>query len=129
MSFKLGGSSQKRSGVAATEFHGVLLYSSGVYTCRFPELLDAPQLEKYSALKTRMDHWDLKIIGDMSLRSDRDSIAAPTKELLENSKFLEDVKEVLDHFARRNRGFNMFNHLVRRVNKDHQLEAADSANQ
>ena len=124
-----GGQSQKRSGIAASEFNGVLLFSNGVYTCRFPDLLDAPQLAEYSELKTRVEHWDLKIIGDMTLKTDRDSVAAPTKELLEDSDFLDGVKRVLDCFKGRNNGFNMFAHLVRRANKDCQTEAARTANE
>ena len=124
-----GGQSQKRSGIAASDFNGVLLFSNGVYTCRFPDLLDATQLADYSELKTRTEHWDLKIIGDMTLKTDRDSVAAPTKELLEDSDFLDGVKRILDRFKGRNNGFNMFAHLVRRANKDCQTEAARTANQ
>ena len=107
----------------------VLLFANGVYTCRFSELLDMPQLAEYSELKLRIEHWDLKIIGDMALKTDRDSVAAPTKELLEDMDFLDGVKRVLDNFKGRNNGVNMFAHLVRRVNKDCQMEAAQTANE
>ena len=105
----------------------MLLFANAVYTCKIPELLETPQLAEYSALSSRSEHWDLKIVGDMTLRSDRDSIAASSKELLENSAFLEGVKHVLDTFRNRHNGVNMFAHLVRRVNKDCLLEASQTA--
>lgn len=110
-----------------SEFCGPVVYGNGVYSCPFEEILKTDQLSKYRALLTKSEHWDMKIIGNFSLKSDRDSLSAASKELLKSPAFLGGLKKTLDSFAARESGNNMFAHLVDRCNNDHQIAMLSGA--
>lgn len=116
-----------RSGIKVSEFNGVLMYASGIYVCVIKDMLQSQVLEPYKELEQSpfINQWDIKLVGDFELKTDRCSYSEGTAKLLNNKEFLEKFRAALDRFMAEDNEDNLFADLVKRAKLQHHSAAGD----
>lgn len=119
------GSGGARSGLKLTDQRGTYLASSGIKTCHYIQLWDAPELKDYLSLKDNdaQSHYIFIIDGPFDLVTNRNSISSDASKILKDSGFISHVKDFLDTSKQKS---STFKELISRLNSERTSDKRDA---
>lgn len=106
-----------KSGLRLSDQRGVAISVNGIKVCRYNEIFQRPELEKYSILgdSESSSHYLLIIDGPFDLVTNRNTVSKSAASIFEDGGFINEIKKFLDDAIQNEK---IFYELVGRLSRE-----------